>query len=87
MLGGKKTETCRLQNNFYGLTDMPAAFQKTIDQSQEGIKSKFVFLQDILVTTKGNLKHNEKVLDKIVQKLDQLGVAFSLAKLNSPKMK
>ena len=68
---------------------MPAAFQKKIDQTQEGIKSKFVFLQDILDTTKGNLKHNEKVLDKIVQKLDQLGVAFSLAKLklNSPKMK
>ena len=31
ILGAKATGTYKFQNGFYGLTDMPATFQKTID--------------------------------------------------------
>ena len=35
-LGGKATGTYRFINGFYGLTDMPATFHKTIDKTLEG---------------------------------------------------
>ena len=56
ILGGQATGTYRFLNGFYGLTDMPATFQKTIDKTLEGIGSKFAFLDDILVITKGSIR-------------------------------
>ena len=38
ILGGKSTGTYRFINGVYGLTDMPATFQKTIDKTLEGCK-------------------------------------------------
>ena len=66
ILGGKATGTYRFLNGFYGLTDMPATFQKTIDKTLEGIPSKFAFLDDILLITKGTIKEHEQELDKIL---------------------
>ena len=66
ILGGRATVTHRFINGFYGLTDMPAKFQKTIDKTLEGINSKFAFLDDILVITKGALNEHENQLDKIL---------------------
>ena len=59
ILGGKATGTYRFLNGFYGLTDMSATFQKTIDKTLEGIHSKFAFLDDILVITKGSIREHE----------------------------
>ena len=56
ILGGRATGTYRFINGFYGLTDVPATFQKTIDKTLEGINSKFAFFDDILVITNGSLK-------------------------------
>ena len=58
--GGRATGTYRLLNSFYGLTDMPATFQKTIDKTLEGISSKFAFLDDMLVITKGTITEHER---------------------------
>ena len=33
ILGGRATGTYRFMNGFYGLTDMPATFQRTIDKT------------------------------------------------------
>ena len=49
ILGGKSTGTYRFINGFYGLSDMPAIFQKTIDKTLENIPNKFNFLEDILI--------------------------------------
>ena len=65
ILGGKATGTYRFLNGFYGLTDMPATFQKTIDVTLRNCHNKFAFLDDILVITKGKLVDHEKELDKI----------------------
>ena len=78
ILGGKATETYRFLNGFYGLTDMPATFQKTIDKTIEGIPSKFAFLDDILVITKGSIRKHEKELDKLLKRLDNEGLAKNL---------
>ena len=59
---------------------MPVTFQKTIDKTLEGITSKFAFLDDILVTTKGSINEHEKELDKILKKLNNEGLAINLQK-------
>ena len=66
ILGGKATGTYRFLNRFYGLKDMPATFQKTIDVTLRNCHNKFAFLDDILVITKGNITDREKELDKIL---------------------
>ena len=89
ILGGKATETNRFLNGFYGLTDMPAIFQKTIDKTLEGITSKFAFLDDILIISKvtSKKKEHEQELDKILHKLDAEGLAISLQKCEFAKNK
>ena len=77
---GRATGTYRFINGFFGLTDMPATFQKTIDKTLEGINSKFAFLNDILVITKGALNEREDELDKILEKLDKENLAINLQK-------
>ena len=47
-------------NGFYGLTDMPVTFQKTIDKTLHDINSKFAYLDDILIITKRTLEDHEK---------------------------
>ena len=50
ILGGRATGTYRFINGFYGLQDMPATFQKTIDKTLQNVTTKFAFLDDILTT-------------------------------------
>ena len=86
ILGGKATGTYRFLNGLYGLTDMPATFHKTIDKTLEGISSKFAFLDDILVITRGSLREHEKELDKILKRLDNEGLAINLQKCEFAKI-
>ena len=67
ILGGKATGTYRFLNGFYGLTDMPATFQKTVDVTLN-CQNNIEFLDDILVITKGSIAEHEKELDKILYK-------------------
>ena len=53
ILGGRATGTYRFINEFYGLPDMPATFQKTIHKTLQNIKTKFADLDEILVITNG----------------------------------
>ena len=47
---------------------MLAIFQKTIDKTLIDIKSKFAYLDDILIIPKGTLEEREKELEKILQR-------------------
>ena len=47
------TGTCQFKTGFYGLTDMPAGLQKTMDFTLIGLKNTFCFL-DILNVGKGS---------------------------------
>ena len=88
ILGGKATGTYRFINGFYGLNDMPATFQKTIDKNLEGCKNYyFAFLDDILIATKGKLKEHEETLDIILDRLNKEGLAISLQKCEFAKKK
>ena len=46
--------TYRFKTGFYGLTDMPAEFQKAIDYTLIGLKNTFCFLEDKLIVSKGS---------------------------------
>ena len=85
ILGGRATETYRFLIGFYGLTDMPATSQKIIDKTLEGISSKFAFLDDILVITKGTIPEHEQELDKILKTVDNEGLAINLQKCDFAK--
>ena len=85
ILGIRATGTYRFINGFYGLTDMPATFQKTIDKTLQNIKTKFAYLDDILVITKGNLQDHETELDKIMKQLNEENLAINLQKCEFAK--
>ena len=85
ILGGKATGTYRFINGFYGLTDMPATFQKTIDKTLHDINSKLAYLDDILIITKGTLDEHEKELDKILHRLNEENLAINLQKCEFAK--
>ena len=85
ILGGRATGTYRFVNGFYGLKDMPATFQKTIDKTLQNVTTKFAFLDDILVVTKGNLQDHENELDKILEKLNEENLAINLQKCEFSK--
>ena len=85
ILGGKATGTYRFINGFYGLTDMPATFQKTIDKTLHDLNSKFAYLDDILIITKGTLAEHEKEFDKILYRLNEENLAIKLQKCEFAK--
>ena len=54
IVSGEMTVTHRFKTGFYGLTDMPAEFQKAMDCTLIGLKNTFCFLDDILNVIKGS---------------------------------
>ena len=71
ILGGKATGTYRFLKGFYGLTDVPTTFQKTINITLGNCHHKIAFLDDILLITKGTIAEHEKELDKLLHLLDK----------------
>ena len=80
ILGGNATGAYRFINGFYGLTDMPATFQKIMDFTLVNINSAHALLDDIKIITKGSLSDHEKELDKVLTRLDKKNLAISLQK-------
>ena len=64
ILGGNARGTYRFLNGFYGLTDLPATFQKMMDTTLDGLKSTNAFLDDIIIISKETLDQHEKEIDK-----------------------
>ena len=86
ILGGKSTGTYQFINGFYGLSDMPATFQKTMDKTLENIDNKFNFLDDILIITKGSPHDHELDIHKDLTRLDKENLAIQLEKTNSQNL-
>ena len=59
IISGDMTGTYRFQTGFYGLTDMPAEFQKAMDYTLIGPKNTYCFLNDILIVSKGSLEEHK----------------------------
>ena len=54
IISGEGTGTYRFVTGFYGLTDMPAAFQKVMDYTLVGLQNTHCFLDDIIVVSRGS---------------------------------
>ena len=77
---GDMTGTYRFKTGIYGLTDMPAEFQKAIDCTLTGLTKKFCFLDDILIVSRGRNQHHLDLVRKCLIKLDQENLRINLAK-------
>ena len=79
-LSGDMTDTYRFKTGFYGLTDMPAEFQKAIDCTLAGPNNTFCFLDDILIVSRGGIEQHLNLVRKCLIKSDQENLRINLAK-------
>ena len=82
---GELTGTYRFKTGFYGLTDMPAEFQKAMDYTLVGLTNTYCFLDDIIVVSKGSKESHIKYVNKCLQKLDADNLRINLSKCHFPK--
>ena len=80
LIGGNTTGTYQFQTGFYGLTDMPAEFQKAVDLTLTNCNNTFAYLDDILIVTKGTIETRRQKLQTVLRKLDEENLAISLEK-------
>ena len=87
IVSGDMTGTYRFKTGFYGLTDMPAEFQKAIDCTLAGLDNTFCFLDDILIVSRGAIEKHLDLVRKSLIKLDQENLQINLAKCHFAKEK
>ena len=80
LIDGYVTGTYQFQTGFYGLTDMPAEFQKAIDLTLTNCTNTYAYMDDILIVTKGSLDVHKQKLESVLKKLDEQNLAISLDK-------
>ena len=86
IISGEGTSTYRFITGFYGLTDMPAAFQKILDFTLVGFQSTYCFLDDIIVVSRGSKEEHLKIVYKYLKKLDEDNLRINLPKCHFAKM-
>ena len=79
------TGTYRFKTGFFGLTDMPAEFQKAMDYTLIGLKNTFCFLDDILIVSKGSEEDHFTLVIDCVKKLDADNLRINLPKCHFAK--
>ena len=87
LVSGDMTGTYCFKTGFYGLTDMPADFQKAIDCTLAGLDNTFCFLDEILIVSRGRMEKHLDLLRKCLIKLDQEKLQINLAKCHFAKDK
>ena len=85
IISGDMTGTYRFQTGFYGLTDMPAEFQKAMDYILIGLENTYCFLDDILIVSKGSLNEHKNYVMKCLQRLDDENLRINLPKCHFGK--
>ena len=85
IISGEGTGTYRFITGFYGLTDMPAAFQKVMDYTLVGLKSTHCFLDDIIIVSRGSKEEHLKLVYTCLQKLDEDNLRINLSKCHFAK--
>ena len=80
------TGTYKFQTGFYGLTDMPAEFQKAMDYTLIGLQNTYCFLDDILIDSKGSLNERKSYVMKCLQRLDDKNCRKNLPECHFGKL-
>ena len=82
---GDVTGTYHFKTGFFGLTDMPAEFQKAMGYTLVGLSDTNCFLDDIIVVSKGTKESQLKYVYKCLQKLDADNLRINLSKCHFAK--
>ena len=82
---GDATGTYRFKTGFYGLTDMPAKFQKAMDYTLVGLSNTYCFLDDIIVVSKGSKESHLKYVYDCLRKLEADNLRINLSKCHFAK--
>ena len=85
IISGDMTGTYRFQTGFYGLTDMPAEFQKAMDYTLIGLKNTY-FLDDILIVIKESLEERKCYVVNCLKRLDDENLRINLPKCHFGKL-
>ena len=67
LIGGRSTGTYRFKTGFYGLTTMPAEFQRAMDCILAEYPKAHAFIDDILVVSKGIAIDHIATIEKILK--------------------
>ena len=82
---GESTGTYRFKTGFYGLTDMPAEFQKAIDYTLIGLQNTYCFLDDVIIVSTGTEADHLAYVHKCLKKLDDDNLRINLQKCHFAK--
>ena len=85
LVGGRSTGTYRFKAGFYGLTTMPAEFQRVTDAILSEYPCAHAFIDDILVISKGTKIEHIALVEKFLSKLDKENMALKLEKCQFAK--
>ena len=82
LVSGEAIGTYQFLNGFYGLTDMPAEFQKPLDSTLVGMTNTHFFLDDIIIVSKSSQSKHLVLVHKSPEKLNQENFDIKLKKCN-----
>ena len=82
---GESTGTYRFKTGFYGLTDIPAEFQKAIDYTLVGLKNTYCLLDNIIIVSTGTETDHLAYVTKCLKKLDEDNLRVNLQKCHFAK--
>ena len=80
IVGAKSTGTYRFTTGYYGLTVMPTEFQKLMDLRLANVNSVFVYIDDILIVTKGNKQQHVNKVREVMRILDDANLQLKAGK-------
>ena len=85
IISGEGTGIYRFITGFYGLADMPAAFQKLMAYTLVGLQDTHCFLDDIIILSRGSKEEHLKLFYKCFKKLDKDNLRIKLSKCHFAK--
>ena len=71
IVSNEYTGKYRFTTGFYGLTDIPQAFQKVEEYTLVGLKNTHCFIDDIIIAGHGSKEDHLKLVYKCLKKLDE----------------
>ena len=80
LVGGRSTGTYRFKTGFYGLTTMPAEFQRVMDAIFSEFPCVHAFIDDIVVISKSSKIEQIALVEKILRKHDKENMAVKMEK-------
>ena len=87
IIGGESTGTYRFVTEFYGLSVMPTEFQNVMDILLAKFREVFVFIDDILIVTKGTKNEQLDKVRKVLKTLDHAELQLKGENVTSRELK